>query len=144
MACQHRQVSKAEVSPSDVATTTRTYVGISPFGGRGVFAAEDIVEGEVVETAPVIVVPAEEIVALESTPLRDHWYGWTDAGDAAVAMGHASFYNHLDDPNCEYEAHEALDALVVRARRNVRAGEELTIDYTGGGVNPLWFEVTHT
>ena len=104
------------------------------------FAAEDIAAGEVVETAPVIVVPAEDIAALEGTPLRDHWYGWTDDGDAAVAFGHASFYNHEDDPSCEYEAHDVLDALVVRARRPVAKGEELTIDYTGGGVNDLWFD----
>lgn len=133
-------MSRADV-PAEVAATNRTYVAPSPFGGRGVFAAEDIVEGAVVETAPVIVVPAEEILALEGTTLREYWYGWTDAGDAAVAMGHASFYNHLDDPNCEYEAHEVLDALVVRTRRDVAAGEELTIDYTGGGVNQLWFNV---
>jgi hypothetical protein len=31
----------------------------------------------------------------------------------------------------------------VRARRTITPGEELTIDYTGGGVNPLWFEARH-
>lgn len=123
-----------------VATTSRTYVAGSPLGGRGVFAAEPVAVGDVVETAPVIVIPAAEIEALERTALRDYWYGWSDDGDAAVAFGHASFYNHADDPNCEYEAHDVLDALVVRARRDVAAGEELTIDYTGGGVNSLWFE----
>jgi SET domain-containing protein len=123
-----------------LATSTRTYVADSPLGGRGVFAAEAMDEGEVAETAPVIVIPAEEIEALEGTPLRDHWYGWGDDGSAAVAMGHASFYNHDLDPTCEYEAHPVLDALVVRLRRPVAANQELTIDYTGGGVNPLWFD----
>lgn len=103
------------------------------------FAAEAIGADEVVEVAPVIVVPPEDIPALEETPLRDYWYGWTDDGSAAVAFGHASFYNHAADPTCEYEAHDVLDALVVRTRRAVTAGEELTIDYTGGGVNELWF-----
>jgi uncharacterized protein len=125
--------------PRATATTTRTYVAESPLGGRGVFAAEAIEAGEVVEIAPVIVVPPEQIEALEATPLRDYWYGWTDDGSAAVAFGHASFYNHAGDPTCEYEAHAVLDALVLRARRAVAAGEELTIDYTGGGVNELWF-----
>lgn len=127
-------------TPTDAATTTRTYVAASSLGGRGVFAAEAIAAGSVVEIAPVIVVPADEIEALEGTPLRDYWYGWTDDGDAAVAMGHGSFYNHATDPSCEYEAHDIVDALVIRARRAVAAGEELTIDYTGGGVNQLWFE----
>ena len=125
--------------PKSTATTTRTYVADSALGGRGVFAAEDIDGGVIVEIAPVIVVPADEIEALEGTPLRDYWYGWTDNGDAAVAFGHASFYNHAADPSCEYEAHAVIDALVLRTRRAVVAGEELTIDYTGGGVNELWF-----
>ena len=125
--------------PADTATTARTYVAESALGGRGVFAAEAMAAGEVVEVAPVIVFPAEERDLLEASSLRDHWYGWTDDGDAAVAFGHASFYNHADDPTCEYEAHEVLDALVVRLRRAVAAGEELTIDYTGGGVEELWF-----
>lgn len=124
----------------DVASTTRTYVADSPLGGRGVFAAEAMALGEVVEVAPVIVLPAEERQLLESSSLRDHWYGWNDDGDMAVAFGHASFYNHADDPTCEYDAHEVLDALVLRLRRAVAADEELTIDYTGGGVEELWFE----
>lgn len=123
-----------------IATSTRTYVADSPFGGRGVFAAEAMQAGEVVETAPVMVIPAEEIEALEGTPLRDHWYGWGEDGEAAVGLGHASFYNHDPDPTCEYDAHELIDALVIRLRRDVAANQELTIDYTGGGVNELWFE----
>jgi SET domain-containing protein len=126
--------------PPDTAASHRTYVGDSPLGGRGVFAAEAMAAGEVVEVAPVIVLPAEERELLESSSLRDHWYGWNDDGDLAVAFGHASFYNHGDDPTCEYEAHDVLDALVLRLRRDVTAGEELTIDYTGGGVNDLWFD----
>jgi uncharacterized protein len=105
-----------------------------------VFAAARIGADDVVEICPVIVVLAAEIDALNDTSLRDHWYGWGDDGDAAVAMGHGSFYNHGDDPNCTYEVHDVLDALVIRTTRAVAKGEELTIDYTGGGVNDLWFE----
>ena len=125
-----------------VAASPRTYVADSPLGGRGVFATVAIAAGDVVEICPVLVVAADELDALEETSLRDHWYGWGDDGDAAVAMGHGSFYNHADDPSCTYEAHEVIDALVVSARRDVAPDEELTIDYTGGGVNPLWFDPT--
>ena len=123
----------------DVASSPRTCVAESAFGGRGVFAFEAIAAGEVVEVCPVLVVAADEIDALNETSLRDHWYGWGEDGDAAVAMGHGSFYNHADDPSVEYETHDVLDALVMRARRDIAAGEELTIDYTGGGTNELWF-----
>lgn len=126
--------------PDDVAASPRTYVADSPLGGRGVFAAEDLDADDVVEICPVIVVAAGELDALDGTSLRDHWYGWGDDGDAAVAMGHGSFYNHADDPTCTYEVHDVLDALVIRTRRAVTAGSELTIDYTGGGTNELWFD----
>jgi SET domain-containing protein len=125
--------------PDDVAESRRTYVADSPLGGRGVFAAEPIAAGEVVEVCPVLLVAPDEIEALEETSLRDHWYGWGDDGEAAIAMGHGSFYNHADDPSVGYEVHDVLDALVMRARRDVAAGEELTIDYTGGGETELWF-----
>ncbi len=128
-------------TPADeIASTTRTYVAPSPYGGRGVFAAEPIAAGEVVEVAPVLVVEADEIEALNGTALRDHWYGWGDDGDAAVGLGHASLYNHAADPSCDYEAHDTIDALVLVARRAIAVDEELTIDYTGGGVNELWFD----
>lgn len=119
-------------------------MAVSPLGGRGVFAAEAMRPGAVVEVCPVIVVPAEAIDALNQTTLADHWYGWGDEGDAAVALGHGSFYNHHDDPVCAYEAHAELEALVVRTRRAVAAGTELTIDYTGGGENDLWFSPAAT
>jgi SET domain-containing protein len=123
----------------DLATSPRTHVAASPLGGRGVFALEAIAAGDVVEICPVIVIPADELEHLDRTALRDHWYGWGDDGDGAVAMGHASFYNHADDPSCDYTAHDTLDALVIRARRDIAAGEELTIDYTGDGETELWF-----
>lgn len=129
-----------EPDRTEIATSVLTYVGQSPLGGRGVFAAEPIAAGEVVEVAPIIVIAASEIDALNETALRDHWYGWGDDGDAAVGLGHASLYNHDPDPSCEYEAHEVIDALVFVARRAIAEHEELTIDYTGGGVNELWFD----
>jgi hypothetical protein len=124
----------------DVALSHRTHVVQSPLGGRGVFASVAMGPDEVVEVCPVLVVPAADMDALNETALRDHWYGWGDDGDAAVAMGHGSFYNHADEPTCSYEVHDVLDALVIRTLRAVEAGEELTIDYTGGGVTELWFE----
>jgi SET domain-containing protein len=126
----------------DLACSPRTHVAASPLGGRGVFALEAIAEGDVVEVCPVIVVPADQLDALDGTALRDHWYGWGDDGDGAVAMGHGSFYNHADDPSVGYECHDVLDALVLRARRDIVAGEELTIDYTGDGQADLWFTPT--
>jgi SET domain-containing protein len=129
--------------PDDLTgTSPRTRVDVSPVGGRGVFALEAIAAGEDIEVAPVLLVKADEIDALNRTPLRDYWFGWGDDGDAAVALGHGSLYNHAADPNCEYLAHYAVDALIFRARRDIEAGEELTIDYTGDGVNELWFEPT--
>ncbi|MGH9138420.1 MAG: SET domain-containing protein-lysine N-methyltransferase [Acidimicrobiales bacterium] len=120
--------------------TSRTYVAASALGGRGVFAGRRFAAGEEVEVCPVIVVAAEHVEALNESSLGEYWYGWDDDGAAAIAMGHGSFYNHALDPTCSYEFHPVEDALVIRARRDIREGEELTLDYTGGGASELWFE----
>ena len=48
----------------------------SPGKGRGVFAQRNFKEGEVIETCPVIVLPAEEIDALELTQLYSYYFAW--------------------------------------------------------------------
>ncbi len=88
-----------------------------------------------------IVVPAEEIEALEEHAVARPLVRLGDDGSAAVAMGHgSSFYNHDADPTCEYEAHDVARRARPPASPRRAANEELTIDYPGGGVSQLWFE----
>lgn len=120
--------------------SARLVTGASPIAGRGVFTTTAIPAGAHVETCPVLVVPAAQVPAIDATVLYDHYYAWAD-GAAAIALGHGSLYNHSDDPNCEYVKRFAEAVVLIRARRAIPAGAELTIDYTSDplGVDELWF-----
>ena len=120
--------------------------------GRGVYSDRALRTGEVIERAPVIAVPAEQVAALSGTALYDYWFGWGAADqDAGLATGYGSIYNHSFAANVAYRKDFAVGEVQFVARRDIAGGEELRIDYTGGDheTAPLWFadqitSVTHT
>jgi len=116
----------------------RTEVGSSPTHGRGVFARVAIRQGEVVERCPVLLLEPDDADRLAVGSLSGHLYDWGD-GRAAVALGYGSLYNHDHEPNAEYTAHDDPPEIEIVATRDIQAGEEIFIDYTGGGQIELWF-----
>jgi SET domain-containing protein len=114
-------------------------IGMSDRRGRGVFATRDIAEDEEIEHCPVIIVPADEATDVCATVLGHYAYGWDD-GAIVFALGFGSLYNHAADPNAIYEEGDDGESIVIRANRSIAAGEEIFIDYTGGGSQPLWFD----
>ena len=119
-------------------------VGQADGKGRGVFAGRRFLKGEVIERAPVLIIPAQEWSQFEKTMLYDYCYSWGDqAEDMAFALGFGSLYNHSYHPNAVYKKN--LDELMIEfiALRNIEAGEEVTINYNGYPTDesPLWFEV---
>ncbi len=110
--------------------------------GRGLFATRDIKEGELVEVAPVIVVPADEVERIYGSVLELYVFDWyADASAFAIALGNASLYNHSYRPNVRYDK-RFDDALIeFRALRDIRAGEELVSNYNGdpNDRSPVWF-----
>jgi hypothetical protein len=113
-----------------------------PGKGRGVIAERDFAAGEVVEVAPVVLVPDADAAGVHGTIVARYWYEW-DEGDYALVMGYGSLYNHSFDPNAEYvRDFEGLTMSYV-ALRPIRAGEEVTINYNGvrGCDDPVGFEV---
>ena len=112
------------------------YAARSSRHGRGVFAGRPFRRGEVLERSPMISLSAPDRRALERTPLRQYLY---ERGHGAVlALGLGSLLNHARDPNarCELLLDEGL--LVVKARRAIQPGEEVTIRYCAD--DELWFE----
>jgi len=113
--------------------------------GRGVVADRAIKAGELVERAPVIVVPQEERAAIDASSVGSYIFAWEHGttgediykqeGRAAVVLGFASLVNHSGEPNCRFIRHIEALALDLIAVRDIREGEELTFDY---GMT-LWF-----
>jgi uncharacterized protein len=119
-------------------------VDASPGKGRGVFAARAIPTGALIEEAPVIVVPSQQIEHLERTTLGDFYFKWgPDEESGAILLGICSLCNHSYEPNAVFETR--LDAGTIRfvALRDIDAGEEITTNYNGDPASraPLWFDV---
>ena len=101
--------------------------------GRGVFALEDIAEGETIIEYVGEVISWDE--AQDRHPHDPHDPNHTfyfhvneDRVIDALHGGNSSrWINHSCDPNCE--ADEDNDRIFIKAIRNIAAGEELNYDY---------------
>jgi SET domain-containing protein len=110
--------------------------------GRGVFTSEDIPADTVVEVSPVIIMNGDERRLLDQTLLHDYIFEWGhDRSKCAMALGYVPLYNHASPSNCEYEMDYADGVISIRAVRDIRAGEELFINYNGDfdDAAPVWF-----
>src|SRR5262249_34028016 len=105
------------------------YVASSSVHDRGVFAARDFAAGSAVEVCPIIVVPAAQRPALDTTLILDHYYVWAD--DAAVPLGFGSLYNHSHKPTARYVRDFPRRLIIIAALRDIAGGEEITINYNG-------------
>lgn len=113
--------------------------------GRGVFTSEPIAKGTIVEIAPVIVLSGEERKLLDQTLLHDYIFEWgEDKKQCCMALGYVPVYNHSFQSNCEYEMDYPQAQIRIQAVRDIKAGEELFINYNGdwNDPKPLWFTVS--
>src|SRR4029078_13477883 len=83
--------------------------------GRGIFATKDMPAGTVIEKAPLLYL----------SDLHNHV--WDYDGRACIALGSHQLVNHDREANCTCECDGDFDLLI--ATRDIKVGEELTIDY---------------
>jgi len=123
--------------------TSKIRLGQTKRKGRGVFATKKIKKGEVIECAPVLVIPEAEWKLIKKTILYHYVFTWSDEPeDIALALGFGSFYNHSYTPNANFDTKVEEDVIEFVAARDIAPDEEITINYNGAGDNsPLWFEV---
>ena len=107
-------------------TNRGTRVGITEGKGRGIFATRMFKGGELIESAPLLIIPEKQWPFVSSTVLADYFFE-VDSGEAALALGTASLYNHSFECNADYVT--ADDKILITATRDIRRGEEITIDY---------------
>lgn len=121
------------------------YVAYSETHGKGVFAARDIDEGEVIEVCPVILFPKEQLANIRQTVLDDYYFDWGDeAAWYALCLGYGSLYNHSYNPNAEYGMDFEAQTIDFYCIRRIAAGEEIFINYNGdpNNLEKVWFEKT--
>lgn len=98
--------------------------------GRGVFARKLIRKGTVIERAPIILIPTGEVFSNSpKTKLADYVFAWGN-DTVAVVLGYGSLYNHSYQPNASYYG-AGPRTQVFWAIRDIRAGEEITVNYNG-------------
>lgn len=116
------------------------YIAPSPLGGRGVFTSEPIPKDTPIEMAPVIVLDPDETKMIHETRLHDYYFIWDEDG-SAIALGYGGLYNHSEENNVDYYMDYEFKQINFFAIRDIKAGEELLINYTDPNDERtrLWF-----
>lgn len=116
--------------------------------GRGVFAKKNIKKGNIIEKAHVIPIPNKDYELLENTFLYNYTFEWADPKDNgefkhAMVLSFCEFVNHSFDPNLKYVYDYKKKLIKFIAIKNIKSGEELTVNYNGrvDDKSPVWFEV---
>lgn len=110
--------------------------------GRGVYTAQPILKGEVIEVCPVIVMDKQELPIIHKTHLHDYYFLWgEDLKSCAIALGFGSLYNHETLPNANFILDIENNSIDIEAIKDIDAGDEITLNYHGepGCTDPLWF-----
>ena len=122
---------------------SKVYVDKSPVHGWGVFAKEDIMEGEVFEECPVLTLPIEkgEVTSL----LIDYRFNWPQGGEweeQVFPLGYGGLYNHSENANAYWISNLENKTFQFISHREIKKGEEIFTWY--GDVNYWNDGRTHT
>ena len=108
--------------------SSRTLQGI-----RCVLADADIAKGEIIEEAPVVIIPKSDMKYIDQTVLTHYEFMWNkENGEEAIVVGYGSIYNHSFDPNIEFKQNYEKKTMVFTALHDIKKGEELCSNYQQG------------
>ena len=111
-----------------------TYLNKSNIAGIGLFAGQDIIKGTIIwRLNPLIDISFKTLDSLNlSSQTREQFESFTyydKNNDCYILCGdNARFWNHSDSPNCD-EPNGNGPSDITTANRDIKIGEELTIDY---------------
>ena len=108
---------------------------------RGVFAVRDIKKGELLHEAPVIAYPNDQHQHIEKTLLADYAFEY-GINHTAMLLGYGMLFNHSYTPNATYEINFGNHTFDFYAYTDIKAGEEILINYNGDEDDKerLWFD----
>ena len=127
------------------------YLRDTGVSGRGVFCAEDIRKGEILEVTPALLLNEGETKLIDKTMLfnytfvagalskrvRERAHIKNSKNCSCVIMGIISFCNHSDKPNAEvlWEEEDGTLYHSIRATRPIPKNTEICTSYGAG-----WFD----
>ena len=106
----------------------------SPIHRWGVFAIDNIAEGEIIEEAAMIEIE-QKWLEKDPTILSDYRFNFPSGGDhksVQICFGYGSLYNHSDVPNAYWQSvYYSPDISTFRfiTYRDIKAGEEILVNY---------------
>jgi SET domain-containing protein len=108
----------------------KIFIDKSPVHGWGVFAKEDIMEGEVFEECPVLTLPIEkgEVTSL----LIDYRFNWPQGGEweeQVFPLGYGGLYNHSENANAYWVSNTEDKTFRFIANRDIQPNEEIFVWY---------------
>lgn len=118
------------------------FIAESEGRGRGVFTAQELQEGDIIEICPLIMIPPQEVPIMDKTIVHDYYFLDPEIpGGACIALGYGSIYNHNNKPNAEIRVDSSNQNMNIECIRPIHPGDEIFIDYIGSGKNApnLWF-----
>ena len=97
--------------------------------GRGIFALDNIIKGEILEECHFFMVPRN---LQYPQILMDHFFAWPknhNPHEMVICLGYGSIFNHSDIPNADWETD--MDKFLIRfiAIENIDAGQEIFTNY---------------
>jgi len=116
-----------------------------PKKGRGVYSANDIEKGSIIEVCPVIVFSKKDLKKIHLTSLHDYYFLWgKKRRKGAIALGYGSLYNHSENPNAEFEIDLENNEIRIICSTKISTGSEITISYTNAIKKDvkLWFKIS--
>lgn len=121
----------------------KIYVDKSPVHGWGVFAKEDIEQGEVFEECPILTLPIEK--GEVSSLLIDYRFNWPQGHlweEQVFPLGFGALYNHSENANAFWVSNLENRTFQFISHREIKKGEEIFVWY--GDVNYWNDGRTHT
>lgn len=99
----------------------KIFVKKSKMHGYGVFAGKNYKKGEKIEECYFL------LTRKDDKYFEDFYF---DAkGKNAILLGYGSIYNHMDDPNADYNINVKKKIATIKAQKSIRKGEEIFVTY---------------
>ena len=103
-----------------------SFVSVSSVHRWGGFAGKDIRKGGVIEECPYIESEAED---KHPEAILSYLFAGQKAGTTMFILGYGAIYNHSSKSNAEYSFDPDKKIVVFTAKRNIKKGEEIFVDY---------------
>lgn len=101
--------------------------------GRGVFAKEDINEGEIIENCHFTILE-QPFISIDKK-LQEYVFAWPKtsfASKSVVVWGFGSIYNHSKNNNADWMTSEENNLFTFFTIKNIKSGEEIFTNYGEG------------